>query len=283
MRIARLVITIICTFCWALAWTQKTRLASGKLFIIGGGDRPLSLMKSLMATAALGVKDYVVVLPMSSEEPDSAFRYFNEDFGRVSHNTIVDLNFTSATVNNERRLDSLRHARLIFITGGDQARFMKIVLNTPVCSAIQDAYINGSTIAGSSAGAAVMSKYMVTGNQITDTAYQSTFKKLRRDNIEIKDGLGLLTNAIVDQHFIVRSRYNRLISALAKYPSLTCIGIDEATAIIVHGNRVRVSGLGQVVVMRKPERLQFTSEGLIKLKDLHFSIYTDGDTFFIGK
>ena len=96
-------------------------------------------------------------------------------------------------------------------------------------------------------------------------------------------GLGLLTNASIDQHFIVRSRYNRLLSAIAKYPDLTCIGIDEATAIIVTGNQVKVVGESQVVVMKRPVGLKVTDKGLIKMKDLSFSIYTSGDSFDLGK
>jgi cyanophycinase len=93
----------------------------------------------------------------------------------------------------------------------------------------------------------------------------------------------LLTSAIIDQHFIVRSRYNRLLSAIAKYPAYCCIGIDEATAIIVLGNKIKVAGKSQVIVMSKPEHLQITSNGLIKLRNIQFSIYTEGDEFFIDK
>ena len=124
---------------------------------------------------------------------------------------------------------------------------------------------------------------MITGNQLTDTSYSGTFPVVHDNNIEIKEGLGLLASAIIDQHFIVRSRYNRLLSAIAKYPSLPCIGIDEAAAIIVQGNKVKVTGESQVIVLKHPEQVQITSKGLIKLKDLHFSVYTEGDEFLIGK
>lgn len=255
----------------------------GNLFIIGGGDRPPSLVKSLLATAPLSRNDYIVVLPMSSEEPDSSFYYFKKDISPECSNTIVNLNFTKGNVNNKQWLDSLLHAKLIFITGGDQERFMNVVLNTPVFDAIHKAYNNGSTIAGTSAGAAVMSKQMITGKEYSDTTYRETFRKLHDKNIELKEGLGLLDNAIIDQHFIVRSRYNRLLSALAKYPSLSCIGIDEETAIIVQGNKVRVTGDGQVFIFKDPKGLKVTSGGLIKFTDLQVSIYTAGDEFLISR
>ena len=102
------------------------------------------------------------------------------------------------------------------------------------------------------------------------------------NNIEFKRGLGLLTNAVVDQHFIVRSRYNRLLSALASFPLLSCIGIDEETAIIVEGNKIKVTGNSQVIVMKNISKLEVTKSNLIKFKDIEFSIYTSGDEFWIG-
>src|SRR6185295_8090341 len=188
---------------------------------------------------------------------------------------------TKDKVNDPKWLDSVKKAKLIFITGGDQSRFMNVVLHTPVYDAIHTAYNKGATVAGSSAGAAVMSKQMITGNQlIGDTSYYETFRKLQQNNLEIKEGLGLLDSAIIDQHFITRSRYNRLLTAIAKFPGFPCIGVDEATAIIVHGKKVTVTGESQVIVLSNPKNL-VVKNGLIKMNDLHFSIYTSGDTFML--
>ena len=253
----------------------------GNLFIIGGGDRTPSILKALLSTANLSKKDYIAVLPMSSEEPDSSFYYFKIDIEPVCHNTLAYLNFTKADVNNKVWLDSLEQAKLIFITGGDQERFMNVVLHTPVYDAIHRAYNKGATVAGTSAGAALMSFYMITGREYADTSYRATFRSLRDKNIEIKEGMGLLKNAIIDQHFIVRSRYNRLISALAKFPTYPCIGIDEETAIIVHGNQVKVAGDSQVIVFRNAQSSITTSGALIKMKDVNMTIYTAGDEFTI--
>jgi cyanophycinase len=278
-----LVYTFACILlCCLSATAQKKHSSLGKLFVMGGGDRSPSLMKSLITTAELESKDYVVVLPMSSASPDTSYYYFKEDLQAVCPNVVVNFNFTIEKINKLSWLDSLEKAKLVFITGGDQSRFMKVVLNTPVYEAIHKAYTNGATIAGTSAGAAVMCRYMITGNELTDTVYNATFEKIWHNNIEIREGLGL-TSAIIDQHFIVRSRYNRLLSALASYPSHYCIGIDEATAIIIQGNKAKVTGESQVVVLRKPENLIITSSGLIKWKDVQFSIYSSGDEFAIDQ
>lgn len=262
---------------------QKTK-PKGSLFIIGGGHRSPELMQTLLKTAKLSPKDYIVVLPMSSAETDTAYYYTKISLDTLCSNTIANLNFTSERVNDKVWLDSLRHAKLIYITGGDQSRFMKAVLNTPVFEAIHQAYANGATIGGTSAGAAVMSKHMITGNElIRDTSYSSTYKKIWDNNMELEPGLGLLESVIIDQHFIYRSRYNRLLSAIAEFPTYHCIGIDEATAIIVQGNKVTVAGESQVVLITRPSQLKITDKGLVKFKDIEFGIYTAGDEFLIGE
>lgn len=252
----------------------------GNLFIIGGGDRSPQLIQTLLSTAQLSAKDYIVVLPMATEEPDTAYYYIKSELEKACSNTIANLNFTRKDTANKEWLDSVRHAKLIFLTGGDQSRFMNVVLHTPIQQAILKAYYNGATVAGTSAGAAMMSSHMITGNHLLgDTTYHETFRELRTGNIEIEEGLGLLTSAIVDQHFIVRSRYNRLLSALAKYPALPCIGINEATAIIVHGKNVKVAGESQVIIFSRPQNLKTSPEGYIKFSDVRMSIYTAGDSF----
>lgn len=274
------IILIVLLHLWSFSSYCQNSDARGNLFIIGGGSRSNELISKLIETAKLGSNDHIAILPMSGAEPDSSFYYIKIQLEKVCTNTIANLNFTAANTGNGAWLDSLKTAKLIFITGGDQSRFMKIVLHTPVYDAIHAAFKNGSTIAGTSAGAAVMSRYMITGNQLLgDTSYHATFDKLQQHNIEFNEGLGLLDSAIIDQHFIVRSRYNRLISALAAYPAYKCIGIDEATVIIIHKNRIAVWGESQVVVFAKPKAMQINSKGQIKFKDVQFSIFTDGDIF----
>ncbi len=267
-----------------LANGQENKPApKGSLFIIGGGRRSPELMQSMLNTAQLGKQDYIIVLPMASAETDTAYFYFKKSLNNLTNQPIVNLNFTADNQNNKNWLDSLKGAKLIFIAGGDQSRFMKTVLNSPIYDAIHQAYKNGATIAGTSAGAAVMSKYMITGRELRgDTTYNSTFKKVWDKNIEFTEGLGLINSAIIDQHFIARSRYNRLLSALAQFPDWPSIGIDEATAIIVQGNKVSVAGESQVVVLSKPKDLKITDKGLIKFKNVQFSIYTAGDVFSLN-
>lgn len=255
---------------------------TGSLFIIGGGARSPALIRTMVETAGMDTHDYTVVLSMASGEPDTAFHYIAKQLNAASPHAVHHFNFDSTSVNNREKVDSLRRARLIYITGGDQNRFMQVVKNTPVYAAIHAAYANGATIAGTSAGAAVMSKHMISGRQLRgDTVYRTTFDKVWSDNIQFEEGLGLLETVIIDQHFIKRSRYSRLLSALADYPDHTCIGIDESTAIIVQGNRIKVTGDSQVVVLSNPESLKSRNDTLITFDDMKFGMYADGDEIWM--
>lgn len=255
--------------------------AKGNLFIIGGGERSDALIKQMVKTADLKAKDYIVVLPMASEVPDTGFKYVSAQLAKHTALKIRNFNFSKHDVNDKQWTDSLAGAKLIYILGGDQSRFMKNVLGTPVYAAIHEAYGRGATIAGTSAGAAVMSKYMITGTQLLDTVYKETFNKLWDKNIEFATGLGLLEHTIIDQHFLKRNRYNRLISALAAHPTMVCIGIDEGTAIIVHGNQATVAGDSQVVRMANPKKLRVASKGLLKFDQVEFGLFTEGDQLMV--
>ena len=256
----------------------------GSLFIIGGGDRPLSMMQQMIATAQLKANNYIVVLPMSGANPDTSFFYIKEDIQKACSNEIVMFNFTKATVHHQPWLDSLQHAKLVFITGGDQSRFMDIVLHTPIHQAIKKAFANGATIAGTSAGAAMMSQQMITGNELLgDSIGSGPFTQIKYNMVEIKEGLGLVTTAIIDQHFITRSRYNRLLSVLAANPTVQCIGIDEATAIIIHGKKITVNGESQVIRMRLPLKKKMLSVkgDKVRLQQVQLDVLTDGDVFML--
>ncbi len=265
----------------ANSFGQKTK---GSLFIIGGGDRPLAMMQQMVATAQLQANDYIVVLPMSSANADTSFFYIREDIKRACNNAMVMFNFTKTTVNHQPWLDSLQHAKLVFITGGDQNRFMDIVLHTPIHQAIKKAFANGATIAGTSAGAAVMSQQMITGNELLgDSINSGPFTKIKYNMVEIKEGLGLVSTAIIDQHFIIRSRYNRLLSVLAANPTLQCIGTDEATSIIIHGKKVTVTGESQVIRMRLPSKKKIPAiqSDKVRLQQVQLDVLTEGDIFLL--
>jgi len=253
--------------------------ASGKLFIIGGGNRTDEMMNELIDLAGIRGEGYAYILPMASSVPDSSILWAREDFNVTGVKRISGFNFLPGIAPPKDKLDSLRNAKLIFISGGDQSRFMAVVKNTPLMETLHQAYINGSVIAGTSAGAAVMSKKMITGNQKKHHDTESGFNTIEADNVEIDEGLGFLTDVIIDQHFIKRQRLNRLLTASVENPGQLCVGIDESTAIIVDGDYATVTGISQVVVIKNPGKVKNIKEGLLGTEGLQLSVYLPGQKF----
>lgn len=228
----------------------------GKLFIIGGGDREDALNRSMIEASGVEAGGYIAVLPMASSVPDSSFIWFEEEIRHVTQVPCFNFSLTEKDYVNAVRLDSLRNAKLIFICGGDQSRFMDLVRNTTIHDAILAAFQNGATIAGTSAGAAMMSKVMITGDQEYAEEYEGTYRRLWQGNAKYSAGLGMLDSTIIDQHFVARSRYNRLLTALCDYPGMMGVGIDESTAILVEGKKATVVGASQVLVFQPVDSCQ---------------------------
>ncbi len=279
MKVSHLTILIISVLFSSCTQKQVHTNAAGKLFIIGGGNRTDSMMNELIDIAGLRTAGYVYILPMSSSVPDSSIIWTKEDFSVTGIKKVFGFNFLAGVTPPQSQLDSLRNARLIFISGGDQSRFMSVVLNTPVMDAIHQAYQNGSVIAGTSAGAAVMSKIMITGNQKKHQGTETGFITVESDNIETIQGLGLLTDVIIDQHFIKRQRLNRLVAASIENPDQLCVGIDESTAIIVDGDYAAVTGISQVIVIKNTGKTKIIKNGLLGTGGLQLSVYLPGQKF----
>lgn len=264
-----------------LTFCVHAQIPKGKLIIIGGGSRPDGMVERIIQESGLRAKGYCVILPMSSEDPDSSVYYASQQFLKKGITKLYGFNFIKDQPIRSSWIDSIRTASLIYITGGDQTRFMNIAAGTEIEKAIHDAYQNGCTISGTSAGAAVMSKLMLTGNELKHKEYSSTFQTIEPDNIEIKQGLGLLPNAIIDQHFLIRSRHNRLLTAVIEHPEMVCIGIDESTAILVNGKNIEVLGDSQVLVYRNPGKSKIVRSEKLGTRNISLNIYLPGDKFTI--
>lgn len=273
----RTVFTLVFLFVLSVVQGQS----KGSLFIIGGGERSAALMTKLVETANMSKKDYIVILPMATGVPEESVPYVSNQFSALCSNAITSFNFTREEADSRRDwIDSVRHARLIYIVGGDQNKFMAVVKNTSLYDAMHEAFRKGATVSGTSAGAAVMSEIMITGAE-RDSTDKAAFREIKSDNVITSLGMGFITKAIIDQHFVKRSRYNRLLSILADHPDKIAIGIDESTAIIVKGNMVQVTGESQVVVVSDPQKLKSFNGNRVAFKNAKLFLYVEGDSFKI--
>lgn len=139
-------------------------------------------------------------------------------------------------------LEALEKATGIFITGGNQLRLSTILGGTPVARAIRRLNAAGVHVAGTSAGAAIISEHMIAGGPSGPTP--------RESGVVLAPGLGLTNRAIIDQHFNKRGRLGRLLAALSFNPFICGLGIDENTAAFIDSEGVmEVVGHGTVTVI----------------------------------
>jgi cyanophycinase len=155
---------------------------------------------------------------------------------------------------------------------------MEHVSKTPLYQALHDAYHQGAVIAGTSAGAAVMSRHMITGDQKKHPEYTGDFQTIEAGNMELAPGMGFLSPVVIDQHFIRRMRFNRLLSVVLEHPELTGIGIDESTALYVKGRQGIVYGDGQILVIRVRADPVQSEHGLLGARDIRLDLLLKGDT-----
>ena len=253
--------------------------SQGSLFIIGGGARPVSLLNAMIDEAGLKEGGYAIVLPMASSQTENAVASGIKQLVDLGISAVVGFDFKKGETPSPSKLDSMSKASLIYISGGSQSRFMGVVEGTAIENAIWECFNNGGTIGGTSAGAAVMSEKMINGVQANYPDAEGGFRVIEKGNTALANGLGLIKTAIIDQHFVERSRHNRLMTLAMEYPQLKCIGIDESTAIVVKGNKVRVVGLSQVLVYDGSKGQLNTNGNKLGMKGLQLNVYLDGDTF----
>lgn len=209
--------------------------AQGTLVVVGGGDTGPDIVAPTLGLAG-GSRAVVAVLPQASAEPDAgdgSVAMWLEAGAREAVKVSFDDRAAAAA--------TLKRATLIWMPGGDQNRFMKAIAGTGLDDVIRARYQAGVVVGGTSAGAAILSNAMITG--------EADLKSITSGATEIADGLGLWPEVIVDQHFLTRQRTNRLLSAVLDRPSLVGVGIDESTGVIVHGTTFDVIGKSSVVVI----------------------------------
>lgn len=259
--------------------TEKKDFPKGKLFIIGGGDRGDSLMQTMLDAAGWKPGDLITTITLPSGWGDSAYIWLNNDFKKLTGQNCVK--FDSAAIYVPEKLDSLRRSKVIFISGGDQNKMMKMIAGTDIKKTIQAAYQDGAMISGTSAGASIQSERMLTGDGRIDTVYSGTYSILWRGNLDLTEGLGLLDSVIIDQHFVARSRYNRLLSAVIENPDFQCVGIDEGTAILVADGKATVYGVSQVITFSRPDSITHPTDTVLGARGIELNIYTPGEVFDI--
>jgi len=215
--------------------------ATGTLILIGGATTPNGrALGEFVRLSGATRNGRVVALTSASGNPDASARQWRRDLRAAGCRTVnVPIVHSRDDASNPRVVELLTQADGIFLGGGDQVKLVSIIGGTPVGHAIQDAYVRGVVIGGTSAGAAALSKTTLAGNEVDEHG--------QLVEQYIGPGLGLIKHqALIDTHFSQRRRLYRLFVALAEFPELLGLGIDEDTALVVSGDLGRVVGAGGV-------------------------------------
>jgi len=249
----------------------------GNLIIVGGGDTPVSVQERFVALAGGAGKARIALFPMASTA-------FDEEAREVM-SELQKLNIDTHLVNIERKdADTEATARFLegfsgyWFLGGDQNRLAATLLGTRALDVIERRYQEGAVVGGTSAGAAVMTSEMLTGKPKSG---KGEFPAIARGSIDVGKGFGFLPDAIVDQHFLKRARYNRLLSAVLDQPQLIGVGIDEETALQVRPDgRWEVLGNSYVkVIDARRARLTHDRKSIVGAGNIRLHLLPRGGVF----
>jgi cyanophycinase len=226
----------------------------GLLIAIGGAEDKTRerIILSYFLEAAGGSDGNIVILATASEVPETGERYADLFLQMRAENVEVLRIETreDALEAADEAHDLLEYATGLFITGGSQLKLSSALGGTELAETIKRRHQAGMVVAGTSAGAALLSEHMIALGESGATP--------RRRLVHMAKGLGLAPHLVIDQHFRRRDRLGRLLTALSYNPEPLGVGIDEDTAaIITGGTELSVLGAGAVMVV-DASQMRFT-------------------------
>ncbi|MGV3523233.1 MAG: cyanophycinase [Candidatus Sericytochromatia bacterium] len=260
--------------------------AVGPLVIIGGGPVPEGILQRVISLAG-GPDAPLVIVPQASEFPQEAAQRTLEQFRAAGARRAEAYQCQAPRLDEPACLQQLERAGGVFFTGGDQNRLAAAFAKTEAFEKIRTLHAQGRVLAGTSAGAAVMSQVMLTGNvsgqpPSTDPDPQGdAVKAIQHGQVLTTSGFGFVTRLVIDQHFLRRQRQNRLLSVVLEHPHLVGVGIDESTAVLVRPDQsFEVLGSGAVMVFdARRTRPTPDAQGHFSVRDVRLHLLTAGQVF----
>jgi cyanophycinase len=214
----------------------------GALIIIGGGEDKDGRRTILKEVAGRVRNGHLVVATVASHEPQGYFEDYERAFDGLGVGKLTELYIHDrAEASETHNIKLIENADGVYFTGGDQLRITSQLGDTPVERALWHLYERGGLVAGTSAGASVMSETMLVGGKGGESALVG--------DVRMSPGLGFMPDITIDQHFAERGRLGRLLECVAQNPRVLGIGIDEDTAIVVEDDEASVIGRGAVYII----------------------------------
>ncbi len=255
----------------------------GYIIPIGGAEdrmRSPAILQEFVDVCG-GPEARIAIIPTASSlrETGPGYERIFRDLGAGAARSLPI--FDRRDCNDPRFLRRLERAQGVFMTGGNQLKLSTTIGGTAVADMLRERNAeDGLHVAGTSAGAAILSEHMIAFGEEGATPHA--------DMVTLAPGLGLTRSAIVDQHFRQRDRLGRLLTALAYNPRPIGIGLDEDTAAFIDADdRLVVHGTGAITVV-DPSDVEFSSMDSAKrteavcLLNIRLHILTEGATYDIG-
>ncbi len=226
-------------------FTEKAITAgpvNGHLVIVGGNLTDSSIYARFMELAG-GPDASIVIIPTAGSDENLYERgWWDETIETFSGHGFT--NFTMLhtrdpeEANTNAFVEPITNATGLWFTGGRQWRLADSYLYTLSHQEILNLLDRGGVVGGSSAGASIMGSYLVRGDTKTNVVMMG----------DHEEGLGLMSNCAIDQHLLALNRQFDILEILDAHPELLGIGLDENTAIVVHGDEFEVIGQSFVAV-----------------------------------
>jgi cyanophycinase len=221
--------------------------AQGSLVIIGGGlrgDNADVWQRVVQLAGGKGAR--IAVFPSAAGNPERAAATiisYLKKYGADAFAVPVAIRLAGSdyrkAADDAALAKKIRDSDGVYFAGGDQGRITKALIredgtHTLALEAVWDLYRRGGVIAGTSAGAAIMSSTMF----YNPKAVLSMLRSGITDGHEIAPGLGFIGDDVfVDQHLLVRGRFARMIPAMLAKGYQLGLGIDEDSAMVVNAQR----------------------------------------------
>jgi cyanophycinase len=250
----------------------------GRVMAIGGAEDKFDdkLILSTFVRIAGGPEARIAIVPTASSIESAGERYKAIFLSMGADQVDVVYIASREDANSDVPAELLEDATGIFLTGGNQMRLSVLMGGTRAAQVVRERHEEGAIVAGTSAGASILSSHMV--------AFGASGGTPKQRMVQMVAGFGLIPDLIIDQHFRQRDRIGRLLAMVAANPGLIGVGIDEDTAILTApGGVLEVVGRNSVTIVdgshMYSDIFQVKGHGGITISDARLHILTPGRRF----
>lgn len=262
---------------------QGSSSTTTAILVIGGAEDKIhgrEILSNFWLRSG-GVEATIAIIPSASREPILIGDRYQQIFSEMGAKNIKVLDIRDRDQGEDSNFrEYIEECTGVFLTGGDQLRLCGLLADTPLMEKIRQRVQRGEvTLAGTSAGAAVMGHHMIAGGGSGESP--------NRALVDMAMGLGIIPEVIVDQHFHNRNRMARLLSAISSYPERLGIGIDEDTcALFEKDGWLRVIGRGTVTIvdargMSYTNQHRVSTTDPLSLHNLRLHVLSHGDSYHL--